>query len=231
MRIVKTGDKVSENAKKAENLASSRDAKVVKLADKKRKAMEEIDDAGLGDQLNRVTKGDAVVTPHLQEARKIYAKTVYGQALTPMFFRTAVDAYFKEVDETPTTFVTTTAKTVDLQNRRPYTVEGLCVKVGIDKGLVTRWANDASYGELTVIARMAMQKIAARLLDLGLMKEADSALVKFYLKNITDLKECMGDKDGVKIGNVTFVTVNSREEYVALKASDNAAIDIEAESV
>jgi hypothetical protein len=227
MRVVKSGDKKAEAAK----AALTREARIDKAdecrASRRLKAAEIIRDSGLGDQLSRVNNSRAKVTPHLQQARVIYAKTVYGQELTPTFLRSAIDAYFKSVDEMPTTFITPGGKQIDLAKRRPYLIEGLCDSIGVDKSLFMRWVHDESYKELHTFARMAAQKIAARLLDLGLMKEADSALAKFYLKNITDLKECMGDKEGVKIGNVTFMTVGSREEFKRLKELDNA-IDIEA---
>lgn len=230
MRIVKTGDKKAAAAHKALDREDAVDQRENRLAKRRIKAQEAIEDAGLGDNLAKIMKPNAKLTPMLQKARVIYAKTVYGQALTPMFFKAAVADYFKDIDERQTVFVTPSAKSLELPNRRPYLVEGLCDRVGIDKSLFTRWANDTSYGELHTIARMAMQKIAARLLDLGLMKELDSAMTKFYLKNITDLKECMGDKDGVKIGNVTFVTVKDRDEYRRLKAADEGpVIDVEVE--
>lgn len=229
MRILKRANQNAEKAKARNETDEARD--VVRAANiiHHAKAVRAVEMAGYNPK--SVLTAPKNPTPYDIEAQKIFASELTGKEFTPEHFKTGIEAYFREVDLRPTAFfANATAKTVELTGRRPYTLEGLCDHLGVTKGNFLKIAHDETYGELHTIAKMAEQRITARLLDLGLMKETDPSLTKFYLKNISDLQDKKAGTPA-RIGNITFVTVNNRDDARRLAREAGQTIDVEATPV
>jgi hypothetical protein len=227
MKILKRESRNSVTARKRVERDEDNDAAKAAQILSRQKAVEAVEKAGL-DPRSALTPPKEP-TPYDIKAQQIFSKSLTGKVFTPAQFRTNIQAYFSEVDNRKTTFLAAnTAKSVEVTNRRPYTIEGLCDALGITKTTFMAIAHDEAYGELYKIAKIAEQKIVARLLDLGLMNETNPALTKFYLKNVSDLQDKVAGSP-TRIGNITFVTVNNREELQRLAKADGEVIDVTAE--
>lgn len=229
MKILKRASRNSVIANKRVANDEAKDAEKAAQIQRHHKAVLAVEKAGLDPRSALDPPKDP--TPYDIQAQQIFSKSLTGKIFTPAQFRTNIESYFREVDTRPTTFLAAnTAKSMELVGRRPYTIEGLCDALGITKNIFLTIAHDEAYGELYRTAKMAEQKIIARLLDLGLMKETDPSLTKFYLKNVSDLQDKVAGAPA-RIGNITFITVNNREEAQRLARADGAAIDVTAEDV
>jgi len=223
--------RASKNAEKAKKRVARDDAFDTARAKKIRsnaKAVKAVENAGL--DIRSVTNPPDDPSPYDLEAQRLFSKQLVGKDFTPEFFKKGIDSYFREIDERASSFISTTGKVTELSKRRPYTIEGLCVRLGISKGAFMKLAQDEQHGELFVLAQMAGLRIVDRLLDLGLSKEIDPSLTRFYLKNVSDLQDKTAATPS-RVGNITFVTVNSRDEYQRLVGEPDGAIDVSAEIV
>lgn len=231
MKIVKQQNRNARIAKERIEHDEELENKRLKASHKHVKAIKVLEEKGLDGDLNNKTH--SVLTPYEMEARKVYALTVTGKPFTVKYFRDGVDSYFKSVEAMNTVFITQRANPTNVANRRPYTLEGLCDHLGISKAMFKQYSCNDKFEELHVIAKMAEQKIVARLLDLGLMNETSASITKFYLKNISDLSESIKQTNAPSVGNITFISVGNREEYRQLQNDGTippvVTIDIEAE--
>jgi len=152
---------------------------------------------------------------------QIFAADLKEPVYTPELLADKVRGYFEKQDQDVTKQVANTGKIISLDKRKPYTVIGLCNFLMITKATFNKYKADPALKEFHYIAQVAEQIIIEKVLEGALLKEFDSQLSKFYLKNISDLHDDPGHGPGNKVSSVVFITVNDREELKQLKEGGN----------
>lgn len=161
--------------------------------------------------------------------RKVMGGKFVGSMNAATYART-VKEYFSSVAKMPKVSVEGEKVVVSRQN--PCTIEGLCNFVGICVKTFNRMCQSEEAGEFREISLMARQMVSQKVLEGGLMGDFNSRLAKFYLENITDMKDGGEEREQSRAAqNITFITVNSRDEAKALKEEFAGAIDVTAEDM
>jgi len=134
---------------------------------------------------------------------------------TPDDFCAAADKYFNKIKEQNIDVKQTNRyrKANDRLPMIPYTFSGLLLEMGITKMTFFKYEKDERFKEYHGAAKVARMIIEDQLLTGGMKGEFNSQMVKFYLQNITDLREHVHVEKEEKIDHtITFITVNDRKE-------------------
>ena len=162
----------------------------------------------------------------LQREDKMAIETIIALSLNEPVYEpqdladTIVD-YFREVDNAITKNIANNGKVIELDNRRPYTIEGLCNYLCLTKRTFNEYCSQEKYKDYHYVCNLAKQMIVQKVLEGGLMKELDSQLAKFYLKNVSDLSDDSQVKASTSGNSIVFVSVGNKEELKELNEGTN----------
>lgn len=201
-----------------------------KLKYEKRKAqLEQLEQLGL---VGKFVEGMTGGGDDQRKERNIIKRITEGTIkYTPQEFEVQIERYFQKQDSEQKLHITPSGAIVPLLKQHPYTVEGLCVYLGIGVKEFKKYESHPAYKEYHSIADFALTRISDKLQKGALMRELDPSMAKFILKNRTDMTEDgdQSDKKRQKFGKITFVTVNNVEEARQIKQVVDGAVmkDIE----
>ena len=131
---------------------------------------------------------------------------------TPLEFKEKLDEYFKKKDEEIIReYIAKDGSKVAIRGA-PYTMEGLRRHIGFSQPTWRKYRTDPTFEEYHEIANDAEERVVEQIVEKGLTKKYDGNFSKFYLSNISSLKEKGNSSDHPQIGNIVFVTPKDREE-------------------
>lgn len=102
-----------------------------------------------------------------------------------------IDDYFDKIDANPTRklkAVTNQGIEIYDEIQMPYTVEGLCLHLGVTRQTLLNYRRRKGYEEYFDVLIRAGQRITERLVSLGLIGDYDTRLVNFLLTNNAEYK-------------------------------------------
>jgi len=111
---------------------------------------------------------------------------------TPEDLQNYIDEYFKECDLNPLeeqNWVGKDGEEVLKKTQRPYTIEGLCLHLDIDRKTLLNYQKQEGYEEYFHIVSRAKRKITEQYITHGLAGGFNVALIKLLLTNNSDYKE------------------------------------------
>lgn len=117
------------------------------------------------------------------------------QFSSPEELKQYIDQYFVECDNNPIIkqdFIKSgemAGEIIDLKTQRPYTVEGLCIHLGIDRKTLLNYQKRKGYEEFFHVISQAKRRITDQYVSLGLSGGYNASLVKFLLSNNTEYKD------------------------------------------
>lgn len=140
--------------------------------------------------------------------------------------RDGCQSYFKSIDNEKETIITKEGEIKEVKMYVPMTIEGLMRHLGITRYWFDKYESDESLAKYRDVMEVARLRITENVLVGGLIGKFNPNLVKFYLPNISKLKEKPDANADSGINTINFITVNSKEE---LQSMQGEIIDITAE--
>ena len=139
-----------------------------------------------------------------------------GNMYTPEEFVDHCDKYFREIEARETVTMVASGETLSRTGKNPYTLEGLCVWLGISTQRFQEYENSDKYKDFNEIARLAMTVIVDKVASGALQGDFNSSFAQFYLVNHTkmskDGESANEHKRKIRPTKVIYVTYNSRED-------------------
>ena len=206
VKIIKKAKKEKKRKKKTED-----DGYKYKLHKHKLKKLKEMGlyDCYIKKDKARLTVAQRQKIDMIMEAKTFHLRT---KKYTPLEFREKIEEYFDKKDkEIVSEFYTKEGEKIVIRGA-PYTMEGLRRQLGINKKSWWKYRNNPGYEEYHKIADEAKERVVEQIVERGLMKKYDSNFSKFYLSNISSLKDKAERNDQPQIGNIIFVTPKDRDE-------------------
>ncbi len=139
------------------------------------------------------------------------------QKLCNKYFNSKLNHQVEAVDKN-------TGETRLITQPLPVTMEGLLVTLGVSKYWFDKYLTEEAYSDYKPIVENAKLQITAGILEGGLTNNFNAGLAKFYLQNISNLRDQPDANADNGVKNITFVTVNSKEE---LKQVTGEVIDVD----
>lgn len=116
-----------------------------------------------------------------------YAKGSSGRPKkfsSPKEMQKAIDRYFEECDNrTKQVYDKQSGMVIDIVVPKPYTIEGLCVALEIDRDTLLNYEKRQGYEEFFGTIKKAKIKVQQNLIERGLEGENNSAVSIFVMKN------------------------------------------------
>lgn len=126
---------------------------------------------------------------------------------SPEELETYINEYFDKIDKDPILtkdWVGKNAEEVSREMQRPYTIEGLCLHLGIDRRTLLNYQKRLGYEDYFHIITHAKRKITEQLITYSLAGGYNAGLAKFLLTNNTEYK----DKSEIS------ATIEAKQTYV-----------------
>ena len=102
---------------------------------------------------------------------------------TPEDLQEAIDSYFLKCDRNTKLFFTKDGTAIDVPDPIPYTIEGLCEVLDLDRSNVLCYEKDESHADFHHTVKRAKLKIQRNKVERGLMGTSNPAVSIFDLKN------------------------------------------------
>jgi hypothetical protein len=159
-----------------------------------------------------------------REDKQVIQRVLNGEVkYDPERLSIEIEKYFKKIDEKSHLHISASGAALAVLGKHPYTLHGLCVFLGIG---VKEWKKYEKMENFAIICDRAMTRITEKQLTGAMMKDLDPGMVKFNLKNTTDMTEDGADNDikKPKIGKITFVTIRSSDQ-LDIPVSEQKALE------
>jgi hypothetical protein len=135
----------------------------------------------------------------------------------PQQLEAFINEYFDKIDNNPIKklkHVTNQGIEIYDEILMPYTVEGLCLHLGVTRQTLLNYRKRKGYEEYFDVLIRAGQKITERLVSLGLIGDYDTRLVNFLLTNNAEYKNKIEEtsKGEMKIKWVEEKTYPGKDE-------------------
>lgn len=115
-----------------------------------------------------------------KEVKKRRGRPRKNNSWTAELLRKRANEYFRNCDNETKTVLTKQGDLVEIDNPRPYTIEGLCVALGIARETFRQWQNRD--GELKEAAQEIHLRIAENHIVSAARGDTNSAMAQFILK-------------------------------------------------
>jgi hypothetical protein len=131
-------------------------------------------------------------------------------------FKAGCKAYFKKISDKKKEVVVG-EQIMEVKDTYPMTLEGLMVHLGISHYWWSKYENGEGFENYHNIAKAARLTIQQSILEGGLTNKFNAKLSAMYLKNISNLRENPDGTIESGVKNITFITVNNKEELQAIE--------------
>ena len=101
----------------------------------------------------------------------------------PEDLQRAIDVYFEKCDNNTKQIVTKDGVVLDVLDPIPYTIEGLCMVLEIDRASLLHYEKYPEYKEFFNTVKKAKSKVQLNKLERGLSGRSNPAVTIFDLKN------------------------------------------------
>lgn len=136
---------------------------------------------------------------------------------SPEEFQQFVDEYFQWCDQNPITEQNWVGKNGDQvfkTKQRPYTIEGLCLHLDIDRQTLLNYQNRKGYEDFFDIITRAKRKITQNNITYALTGEYNARLVQFLLSNNTEYKNQETHEVNLGEDTIKAIIVNGRSQRI-----------------
>ena len=132
------------------------------------------------------------------------------QSITPGLLRKRIDDYFAKIDKDPLIiqdFIKSgelAGQIINLEKQRPYTVEGLCIELGISTATFYNWLSSEKESQYLELIIYASEKIRKQHIELGLGNLYNSNLVARLHKISEQVDHTSNGKELKQITGIIF---------------------------
>lgn len=136
---------------------------------------------------------------------------------SPEQLQTYIDKYFTWCDNNPIreqNWVGKEGSEVYKDKQRPYTIEGLCLHLDIDRATLLNYQKKEGYEEFFNIITRAKRKITENNILYGLTGEYNARLVQFLLSNNTEYKQQETHELNLGEDTIKAILVNGRSQNI-----------------
>lgn len=106
---------------------------------------------------------------------------------TPAILVDVIEDYFQSCDEyTKEVYIKSKGELQTISDGKAYTIEGLCVHLGIDRQTFINYRKREGYEEFFEVMKWAAQKIHANLVERGINFDGHAGFIQFLLTNNAD---------------------------------------------
>lgn len=136
-------------------------------------------------------------------------------------------AYFNSIINAKKEVITKDGEIREVSADLPMTIEGLICHLGITMYWLNKYETDENLANYHSVIESARLTITQNILEGGLVGKFNPKLTSFYLQNISKLREKPDASLDTGIKNLTFITVTSKEELLAIDKPDEDVVDAE----